>query len=172
MWDLPRPGLEPVSPALAGRFSTTVPPGKPWTFLEVPSLLPHEKISIDTKINDPSLFSRDSESDDCCTKHTVTSKYLKLMWVLLYSKEEGTPPPGGWWKSHGLGTRTSETPFNFTCDLLTSINFSSTPVFSLFYLMHFFIEAVNSWCLPVFDLPRWATFLFCSLPYLIFKPKI
>ena len=29
MWDLPRPGLEPVSPALAGRFSTTTPPGKP-----------------------------------------------------------------------------------------------------------------------------------------------
>ena len=29
MWDLPKPGLEPVSPALAGRFSTTVPPGKP-----------------------------------------------------------------------------------------------------------------------------------------------
>ena len=29
MRDLPRPGLEPVSPALAGRFSTTAPPGKP-----------------------------------------------------------------------------------------------------------------------------------------------
>ena len=29
MWDLPRPGLEPVSPALAGRFSTTAPPRKP-----------------------------------------------------------------------------------------------------------------------------------------------
>ena len=29
MWDLPRPGLEPTSPALAGRFSTTAPPGKP-----------------------------------------------------------------------------------------------------------------------------------------------
>ena len=30
IWDLPRPGLEPVSPALlAGRFSTTAPPGKP-----------------------------------------------------------------------------------------------------------------------------------------------
>ena len=29
MWDLPRPGLQPVSPALAGRFSTTAPPGKP-----------------------------------------------------------------------------------------------------------------------------------------------
>ena len=29
MWDVPRPGLEPVSPALTGRFSTTVSPGKP-----------------------------------------------------------------------------------------------------------------------------------------------
>ena len=29
MWDPPRPGLEPVSPALAGGFSTTAPPGKP-----------------------------------------------------------------------------------------------------------------------------------------------
>ena len=32
MWDLPRPGLEPASPALAGRFSTTAPPGKPRCF--------------------------------------------------------------------------------------------------------------------------------------------
>ena len=29
MRDLPGPGPEPVSPALAGRFSTTAPPGKP-----------------------------------------------------------------------------------------------------------------------------------------------
>ena len=29
MWDPPGPGLEPVSPALACRLSTTVPPGKP-----------------------------------------------------------------------------------------------------------------------------------------------
>ena len=29
MWNPPRPGLEPVSPALAGRPSTTAPPGKP-----------------------------------------------------------------------------------------------------------------------------------------------
>ena len=29
MWDPPRPGLEPVSPAPAGRLSTTAPPGKP-----------------------------------------------------------------------------------------------------------------------------------------------
>ena len=31
MWDLPRPGLKPVSPALAGGFLTTAPPGKPWS---------------------------------------------------------------------------------------------------------------------------------------------
>ena len=29
MWDPPRPGLEPVSPALAGGFLTTASPGKP-----------------------------------------------------------------------------------------------------------------------------------------------
>ena len=29
MWDSPRPGLEPVSPALAGGFLTSAPPGKP-----------------------------------------------------------------------------------------------------------------------------------------------
>ena len=28
MWDLPRPGIEPVSPALAGRFLATGLPGK------------------------------------------------------------------------------------------------------------------------------------------------
>ena len=29
MWDPPTPGPEPMSPALAGRLSTTDPPGKP-----------------------------------------------------------------------------------------------------------------------------------------------
>ena len=29
MWDLPGPGIEPVSPALAGRPLATEPPGKP-----------------------------------------------------------------------------------------------------------------------------------------------
>ena len=43
MWDLPRPGLEPVSPALAGRPSATAPPGKPNSLLSYknkPSLKP------------------------------------------------------------------------------------------------------------------------------------
>ena len=29
MWDLPEPGIEPVSPALAGEFFTVVTAGKP-----------------------------------------------------------------------------------------------------------------------------------------------
>ena len=35
MWYLPGPGLEPMSPALAGGFSTTAPPGKShqWTLI-------------------------------------------------------------------------------------------------------------------------------------------
>ena len=46
MWNLPRPGLEPVSPALVGGFLTTVPPGKPYTcifkirFPPMPSNMP------------------------------------------------------------------------------------------------------------------------------------
>ena len=28
MWDLPRPGIEPMSPSLAGRFLAAAPPGK------------------------------------------------------------------------------------------------------------------------------------------------
>ena len=40
MWDLPRPELEPVSPALAGRFSTSAPPGKPWTSTTSTSIIP------------------------------------------------------------------------------------------------------------------------------------
>ena len=38
IWDLPRPGLEPVSPALAGRFSTTAPPGKPYMGVLIESM--------------------------------------------------------------------------------------------------------------------------------------
>ena len=47
MWDPPRPGLEPVSPALAGGLPTTAPPGKPWlpvfkhSFLEQPHASVH-----------------------------------------------------------------------------------------------------------------------------------
>ena len=34
MWDPPRPGPEPASPALAGRLSTAAPPGKPYPLFQ------------------------------------------------------------------------------------------------------------------------------------------
>ena len=48
MWDPPRPGLEPTSPALAGRLPTTVPPGKPLKpgFGECLYALPHLLLSL------------------------------------------------------------------------------------------------------------------------------
>ena len=55
MWDLPGPGLEPVSPALAGGFLTTASLGKPFdehfeepapfTFL-LPCSLNHEPETV------------------------------------------------------------------------------------------------------------------------------
>ena len=35
MWDLPGPGIEPMSPALAGRFLKTVPPGCSYLFYTI-----------------------------------------------------------------------------------------------------------------------------------------
>ena len=45
MWDFPRPGLEPVSPALANRVSTTAPPGKPWILFLVFSICTYVQVS-------------------------------------------------------------------------------------------------------------------------------
>ena len=36
MWNHPRSGIEPVSPALAGEFFTTEPPGKPLKVSVIP----------------------------------------------------------------------------------------------------------------------------------------
>ena len=63
MWDPPRTGLEPVSPALAGRFSTTASRGKP---REAPFLM----------LNNASIYKYTS---DCL------SKLLKRdFWVVSY----------------------------------------------------------------------------------------
>ena len=62
MWDLPRPGLEPVSPALAGRFSTAAPPGKPGKSLfykseEMPSFLFVWHAELHVKLHDKNYVS-------------------------------------------------------------------------------------------------------------------
>ena len=51
MWDPPRPGLEPVSPASAGRLSTTVPPGKPCTLISSVYTVNNEFDHCNNKMN-------------------------------------------------------------------------------------------------------------------------
>ena len=59
-WDLPRPGLEPVFPALAGRFSTTAPPGKPSTvsFYRREEAMSEEELAVLSLRNTCALFLR------------------------------------------------------------------------------------------------------------------
>ena len=57
MWDLPRPGFEPVSPALTGGFLTTAPPGKPKSSdsysIVLPSVLRRQ--TLDWLVHGPTL---------------------------------------------------------------------------------------------------------------------
>ena len=55
MWGPPRPGLEPVSPALAGRLSTTAPPGKPSRYYYYPHIIEKgaEKLRSLSKVETP-----------------------------------------------------------------------------------------------------------------------
>ena len=45
-WDPPGPGHEPVSPASAGRLSTTAPPGKPNISLCISIQMSHFSITV------------------------------------------------------------------------------------------------------------------------------
>ena len=98
MWDLPRPGLEPVSPALAGRFSTTAPPGKPCLCFILVNL---------TYIGDSGKFSRIElvvfiatffkvdENFILCYKLLQTSKWprVKILFrisILLAANSDGS----------------------------------------------------------------------------------
>ena len=64
MWDLPRPGLEPVSPALAGRFSTAVPHNV--------SLIVYHKASCDI-----------ANMHFKCLPLWTSNKYKQLLYYLL-----------------------------------------------------------------------------------------
>ena len=90
MWNPPRPGLEPVSPALAGRFSTTAPPGKPpgrlifkqqqqKTFCEVVAVLTNPIVVI------ISIYM-------CVSNHLAVHKNYTMLYVSYISmKPAGTP---------------------------------------------------------------------------------
>ena len=116
--DLPDPGIEPVSPALAGRFFTTEPPGKPET--EVYTIL-YKHMTFDWK--DMMFFSPkykkfwSSKSMLCCWETLPGSRFCPLHWPLTLRhwqhEEDHVHPPlfqtgiiclfqtfcnvGGWW---------------------------------------------------------------------------
>ena len=72
MWDLPRPGHEPVSPALAGRFSTTAPPGKPRLLTSI-----NHRAKLITKVVyiSPVIHSSYSEPPPLSSSHTPSQHF-------------------------------------------------------------------------------------------------
>ena len=72
MWGLPRPGIEPVSPALAGGFLTTAPPGKP--------LLTFKECS---KIQKKNCKITDNEHYVNLVNHNSTEIFYNYVWILF-----------------------------------------------------------------------------------------
>ena len=87
MWYLPGPGIEPVSPALAGGFLTTAPPGKSldlffdWFVLFIPTYLSRICYVLGTgyiKVNKvQSLPSQSSESSAILFITVVTRTHIE-----------------------------------------------------------------------------------------------
>ena len=72
MWDLPRPGIESVPPALAGRFFTIEPAGEPKRELfESPKVLPHGGSWLTICI----VFLANFGGDKCDTSWGISSAH-------------------------------------------------------------------------------------------------
>ena len=80
MWDLPRPRLEPVSPALAGRFSTTVPPGKPQLTLNKDGKIKTRQNKKRKKKKKPEIMIMLIFGE----KEGGMKKGVFIVWIILY----------------------------------------------------------------------------------------
>ena len=76
MWDLPRPGLEPVSPAPAGGLPTTVPPGK--------------SLPISSDSSCPVCHSRREQPKDPARTELLTNEGAACMHSFLQSSASTT----------------------------------------------------------------------------------
>ena len=93
-WDPPRPGLEPASPASAGRLSTTAPPGKPfcpffnrivcsrvvWVLYTFWILTPYQIYDLQIFLSFSSLPFHFVDGFLCCSK----AFYLELLQVFIF----------------------------------------------------------------------------------------
>ena len=103
MWDLPRSGLEPVSPALAGGFLSTAPPGKSRLQLSISDIC----LYLGWQKNDPVIVN--IENIVSVTTLWVTSEkiYTYILWnkaisrKCLKSSDTITFNLGAWWKHQG-----------------------------------------------------------------------
>ena len=82
MWDLPRPGLDPVSPALAGGFLTTAPPGRPpiiALYRSHPPLWSYPRLSSSSQITKLSTYEKE---------HGFRSFLVFVFLILKFLKEK------------------------------------------------------------------------------------
>ena len=85
MWDLPRPGLEPVFPALAGRFSTTAPPAKPYVLSSNQGFYSTHCLSISSFLFSASWSSTYKPAEFSLTQKRKKTKTISLLphWSFL-----------------------------------------------------------------------------------------
>ena len=102
MWDLPGPGLEPVSPALAGGFLTTVPPGKSlWSYSQRIIFSPVQKwIHVyNVKYGNVSYFKAEPLGNDCfCPFYSTQER-----WKNILCSENGHTKKWSMTKGQSLG---------------------------------------------------------------------
>ena len=121
MWDLPRPGLEPVSPALAGIFLTTALPGKPGISNLTKKTIANLHICFFPMayFPQPSISRHHSSS---CSSPKPTSDALRLFSHLLprliNSRASSVYPP-----SISTDTSTRVSFLLSCCSLLTGLSY-------------------------------------------------
>ena len=114
MWDLPGPGIEPVSPALAGGFLTTAPPGKSLGVNEVfVALHETQKNSFEIYM----YFRGQQKSSGLTSSHTID----KLILAYLFTKKNARFVK---WKRAGWCNRLATCSFDHI-DFFSSYSFYS-----------------------------------------------
>ena len=91
MWDLPSPGIKPVSPASAGGVFPTEPPGKPTFFLK---MFPYGCFNWPVTVLNQILFLEDTRSEstvaswgkwrECCDPQPKAFWYLNRLEEFIF----------------------------------------------------------------------------------------